>query len=326
VASVIDSRYEGQDAGTVLDNREAGIPVCRNVRSAVDDAAKRRIAVTHFVIGLAPETGRLPGKFRPDVIQAINSGLNIDSGLHEFLSEDRELARLADKRGVRLRDVRKPPARDKLHAFTGQIDQVACPRLAVLGTDSAVGKRTTAWLLVDALRTAGYRTELIGTSETAWMQGAQYGIVMPGLVRDFVAGELEHAVLKAWEQEKPELLVIESHGSLMSPVSQGGLEILAVTRPDAIVLQHAPTRQGYYGLPTCPIRPLLQQIQAIELLADKPVVAITVNHEGLQEDQIQPTLERLTAETGRPAYDVLRGGVEALAATVIQRVGLAKPQ
>src|ERR671929_63420 len=89
-----------------------------------------------------------------------------------------DAATLAAQKGVRIRDVRRPPPRDKLHFFSGKIAEVRALKLALLGTDSAVGKRTTAWLLVDALARAGRRAELVGTGQTAWMQGARYGIVL----------------------------------------------------------------------------------------------------------------------------------------------------
>lgn len=323
VMAVIDSRLEGRDAGMVLDGRPAGIPICRNVRSAMETARSCATPATHFVLGLAPDGGRLPGKFRPDVIQALNAGLNVDSGLHDFLSEDRELARIAEKHNVRIRDVRKPPPPGKLHFFTGRIEQVGCLKVAVLGTDSAVGKRTTAWLLVDALSAADRPAVMIGTGQTTWMQGARYGIVLDSLVNDFVAGELEHAVLTAWERESPQAMVIEGQGSLMNPAYPGGLEILAATRPDVVVLQHAPAREEYDGFPGYPIHPLQKQIQAIELLSDKPVAAITVSHEGLTPEEIPAVCEQIEGDTGLPTFDVLRDGAERLADTVL-RAGKGK--
>lgn len=318
VVAVIDSRLEGQDAGMVLDGRAAGIPICRNVRSALETARSRGTPATHFVMGLSPDGGRLPGKFRPDVIQALNSGLHVDSGLHDFLSEDRELARLAEKHSVRIRDVRKPPPRSKLHSFTGRIEQVGCLKVAVLGTDSAVGKRTTAWLLVDALKAAGQPAVMIGTCHTAWMQGTRYGIVLDSLANDFVAGELEHAVVTAWEKDSPKAVVIQGHGSLLSPARPGGLEILSATRPDLVVLQHAPARKAYQGSPGYPIHPLRKQIRAIEFLSDKPVVAITINHQGLPPEQISTVCKQIEGDTGLPTSDVLRDGAGRLAANVLR--------
>ena len=137
--------------------------------------------------------------------QAIRAGLHVDSGLHDFLSEDPE---------------DRPPGgesmvcgfgtsasrhhADELHFFSGEkIDEVESIRIALLGTDSAVGKRTTAWVLVDALSGDGHTAELIGTGQTSWMQGARYGIVLDSLVNDFVSGEIEHAIWRCWREQQP---------------------------------------------------------------------------------------------------------------------------
>ena len=82
--------------------------------------------------------------------------------------------------------MRKPPPRNELHFFSGKIQEVKCLKVAVLGSDSAIGKRTTAWIVIDALERAGRRAEMIGTGQTAWMQGAAYGIMLDSLVNDFV--------------------------------------------------------------------------------------------------------------------------------------------
>jgi uncharacterized NAD-dependent epimerase/dehydratase family protein len=216
--------------------------------------------------------------------------------------------KLAARYGVKIRDIRKPPRMKALHFFSGKIEEVKALKIAVLGTDSAIGKRTTAWLIVKGFNELGLSAEMIGTGQTAWMQGVKYGIIMDALVNDFVAGEIEHAVWSAWKQEKPDIIVIEGQGSLMNPAYPGGFEILAAGRPDVIVLQHAPARLEYDGFPGYPIQPLTQQIQAIELLSGKPVVAITINHEGLADDQIPLTCDAIQKEVKLPAFDVLRDG------------------
>jgi uncharacterized NAD-dependent epimerase/dehydratase family protein len=251
------------------------------------------------------------------VRQAIDAGLNVDSGLHEFFSEDPDLSALAAARGVEIRDIRKPPPRERLHFFSGAIERVEALKIALLGTDSAVGKRTTAWLLVDGLRSAGLDAELIGTGQTAWMQGAQYGIIMDSLVNDFVAGEIEHAVHRAWVEKRPDAIIIEGQGSLMNPAYPGGFEILAAARPDLVILQHAPAREEYDGFPGYPIHPLAQQIQAIELISGKPVIAVTVNHEGLGAEEIPQVCRQITRECGLPAFDVLHDGPQELLANLL---------
>ncbi|MBN2124802.1 MAG: DUF1611 domain-containing protein, partial [Deltaproteobacteria bacterium] len=234
--------------------------------------------------------------------------LNVDCGLHDFLSEDPEISALASATGVRIRDVRRPPPRKDLHFFTGKIEEVACLKVALLGTDSAVGKRTTAWVLAEALKGAGIAAELVGTGQTAWMQGVRFGIILDSLINDFVSGEIEHAVWAAWKETAPDCILIEGQGSLMNPAYPGGFEILAAGRPDAVVLQHAPARKDYDGFPGYPLHPLDKQIQAVELLSGRPVVAITVNHEGLEPQSVPSVCEKITAQTGLPACDVLLQG------------------
>jgi len=316
VAAVVDSRHAGQDAGQVLDGRPKNIPVCADVVTALSECARRGVPCSHLVVGLAPDGGRLPAAARADVKAALAAGLHVDSGLHDFLGEDAELSRLAEEKGARIRDIRKPPARRDLHFFSGKIEQVHCLTVALLGTDSAVGKRTTAWRLVHALRGAGCPTEMVGTGQTAWLQGARYSIVLDSLINDFVAGEIEHAVWSAWHEAAPAVIVIEGQGSLMNPAYPGGFEILAAGRPDIIVLQHAPARREYDGFPGYAMHPLGRQIKALEMISGKPVVAITVNHEDIPPENVPGVCQALELVTGLPAFDVLLGGADGLARVV----------
>ena len=312
--SVVDSTCAGVDAGTLLDGNPRGIPIYADIQQAVDEALARKNPATHLVIGLAPDGGRLSAEARYDVIKAIHLGLNVDCGLHDFLSDDPEIAELSASKGVRLRDIRKPPERRQLHFFTGKIEEVTSLKVAVFGTDSAIGKRTTAWVLVDALQAAGYKAELIGTGQTAWMQGVSHGIILDSLINDFVAGEVEHAVWTAWKETQPDVIVIEGQGSLMNPAYPGGFEILAAGRPDVVVLQHAPGRKEYDGFPGHPLHPLEKQIQAVELLGGKPVVAIAINHENVDKGEIPGICAEISRMTGIPACDVLLNGAEPVVA------------
>jgi uncharacterized NAD-dependent epimerase/dehydratase family protein len=312
VLSVVDSCYADRDAGEVLDGKANRIPIFDSLEQAIKVADSHAHPATHLVVGLAPDGGRLTSKARQDIKNAISYGLNVDCGLHDYLSEDPEMFKLAAQYGVKIRDIRKPLRIQKLHFFSGKIEEVKALKIAVLGTDSAIGKRTTAWLIVNSFKELGLRAEMIGTGQTAWMQGVKYGIIMDSLVNDFVAGEIEHAVWTAWKEEKPAIIVIEGQGSLMNPAYPGGFEILAAGRPDIVILQHAPARLEYDGFPGYAIQPLSQQIQAIELLSAKPVVAVTINHEGLSADRIPSICAAIQSEVGLPAFDVLKDGAVAL--------------
>lgn len=318
IVNVIDSSCAGRDAAELLDGRAGDIPIVSDLTAAIEDARSRGVEPTHLVIGLAPDGGRLPPSARADVRAALEQGLNVDSGLHDFLSDDPALSQLAADRGKTIRDVRKPPSRDTLHFFSGKIEEVTSLKVAVLGTDSAIGKRTTAWVLVDALRRAGHATELIGTGQTAWMQGARYGVIMDSLINDFVSGEIEHAVWSAWHEQHPEVIIIEGQGSLMNPAYPGGFEILAAGRPDIVILQHAPARVEYDGFPGYPLHPLKTQIQAVELLSGKPVVAVTINHEALSAEATNEAAREIRESTGLPAVDVLRDGPDELLEVILQ--------
>ncbi len=312
ILSVVDSHHGDGDAGLVLDGKRNHIPIHKSVMDAIGAFSNSARPATHLVVGLAPDGGRFPPYVRKDVLSALEQGLNVDSGLHDFLSEDAEMSAMAEKKGVRIRDIRRPPERKNLHFFSGKIEEVSCLNVAVLGTDSAIGKRTTAWILADAMQEAGYAAEMIGTGQTAWMQGVRYGIILDSLINDFVSGEIEHAVWRAWREVRPKVMILEGQGSLMNPAYPGGFEILAAGRPDMVVLQHAPGRREYDGFPGYPLHPLEKQIQAIELLSDKPVVAITVNHEGLKPGDIPGICHDITRHTGIPAFDVLQDGAGEL--------------
>jgi len=310
VISVIDSHCAGQDAGQILDGTDKGIPVVATLDDAIKAGGKNR--PSHFVIGLAPAGGQLNSLARQNVKNALSKGLNVDSGLHDFLSEDTEMVLIAEENGVSIRDIRKPPPRDNLHFFSGKIKEVTSFRVAVLGSDSAIGKRTTGWILTKEFQKAGFKSEMIGTGQTAWLQGAKFGVIMDSLINDFVSGEIEHAVWSAWDNQKPQVMIIEGQGSLMNPAYPGGFEILAAAKPHVIVFQHAPARKYYDGFPEFFIQPLTQQIQVLELLSEKPVAAVTINHEALDTTRIPIICSVMEKTLGIPVFDVLLDGASGL--------------
>ncbi len=327
VVSVVDSHCAGKDAGDVLDGKPNGIPIHPSISEAVESVRSAGTPATHLVVGVAPDGGRLEKPALEEIRSAVHLGLNIDSGLHQFLSEDPDLAASAGANNVVIRDIRKPPPRDRLHSFSGKIEEVTSLKIAVLGTDSTVGKRTTAWLSVQGLEDAGYRTQMIGTGQTAWLQGALYSLTLDSLVNDFVSGEIEHVVWSAWNESRPDVIVLEGQGSLMNPAYPGGFELLAAGRPDLVILQHAPAREEYDGFPGYPIQPLRRQIEAVELLSGKPVAAITINHESLPVETVPSVCAGIRRDTGLPAFDVLLSGAGELIETLqpyLERVGGGK--
>ena len=313
VLGVIDSTLAGRDAGEILDGARANIPIFASLSEALASLASRP---DYFVIGLAPDGGQLPSTARAAVCAAITAGLHVDSGLHQFLGDDPEFAALAAAHQVRIRDVRRPPDRSELHFFSGKIDQVRAPRLAVLGTDSAIGKRTTTVRLNQALNAAGIRSEMIGTGQTSWLQGVRYGLLLDSLINDFVTGEIEHAIYEAWINEHPEVILLEGQGSLAHPAYPGGFELIGAGRVDGVILQHAPSRRVYDGFDNYPMGSLDREIQLIELLAQRPVIALTINHENMTREEVESTVAAYEQRYQRPTVDVLWHGCDKLVAAV----------
>lgn len=316
VVAVIDSTSAGRDAAEVLDDRPAGIPVVRDLPEALRAAGGR---VDYLVVGVATHGGVLPDSSRATVLEALASGINVDSGLHQMLSEDADFASAAQRSGARIRDVRRTPPRHELHAFTGEVVNVDAVRLAVLGTDSGVGKRTTALRLVQGLNASGGRAEMIGTGQTSWLQGVKYGLMLDSLINDFVSGEIEHQVCRAFREQRPDVIVVEGQGALTNPAYPGGFEIIAGARPDGIILQHAPARSSYEGFPDYPLAGVEKEKELIELLSGKPVVAVTLNHVGLSVDEVRRLAETYSADLGIPCCDPLLDGIDEVIAVIRDR-------
>ena len=177
----------------VLDGETKGIPVFSDLKEALNKLPQEN-KPEYFVIGLAPDGGRLPDDARNAILQALEHGLNVDCGLHDFLYKDARIMDTAARHHCKIRDIRRTPEREDLHFFSGKIEEVDCLKIALLGTDSAIGKRTTAWILVHGFRDAGLKAEMVGTGQTAWMQGARYSMIMDSCINDFVSGEIENAV------------------------------------------------------------------------------------------------------------------------------------
>ena len=148
IKALIDSKFAGQDAGEALDGANRGIPIYKDIETYLEKESQK---ADFLVIGIANAGGKLSEDWFPYIKAAIKNGMSVVSGMHQFLSEIPELAELAVTHAVDLIDVRKPKPREELHFWTGEIHEVACPKIAVIGTDCAVGKRTTSRFLVENL-------------------------------------------------------------------------------------------------------------------------------------------------------------------------------
>lgn len=160
ILSVIDSQLAGRNSGQVLDNISNGIPILTDLSAAIEREAT---VPDTLIYGMAPSTGTLSSADRTMVMEAIARGMSIVSGLHEYLGDDPEISAAAKAANVTIRDIRKPRPSKDMRLFDGRVSRVKAIRIAILGTDCAIGKRTTATILAKALNARGLRTVLVGT-------------------------------------------------------------------------------------------------------------------------------------------------------------------
>ncbi len=310
ILSVIDEKSAGRDAGEVLDEKRRGIPVYASITDFVEiDGQQAR----YCIVGVATKGGIIPPSLRAQLKEALENGMGVVNGLHEYVSDIPELASLANQKGLEIIDVRKPKKAKDLHFWSGKIKEVKCPKVAVLGTDCALGKRTTTRFLVEAMRQSGYKAEMIYTGQTGWMQGAKYGFVFDSTLNDFISGEMEHAVVTCYHEAKPDIIFIEGQSSLRNPSGPAGSEWIVSADADAVVLQHNPARKQYKDMEFYPAYlPELKDEIALIKIYGASTVAVTINSAKMTEHEARAAARRYTEELGIPAILPLEDGVESL--------------
>ena len=314
ILAVIDSEKAGIDAGVVLDGTPNGIPVCRDLAAAV---ATTDGVPSYFIFGMAPSSGMLSSRERGIVLQAISLGMNVVNGLHEFLNDDPEFAAASAARNVKIVDIRKPRPKKDLRTFSGRIATVTCPRIAVLGTDCAIGKRTTATVLTRALNESGLKTVMVGTGQTGLIQGARYGVALDAIPSQFCAGELEASIVEAFERERPDVIVIEGQGALSHPAYSTSSFILRGSCPDAVVLQHAPGRTSRCDFDHMPMPSPASEIHLIQTFSETNVIGLTINHENMTDDAVSMAISQYERDLGIPTTDVLTRSSDRLVEMVL---------
>ena len=314
ILSVIDSEKAGLDAGVVLGEEPNAIPICRDLAEALAHAGT---VPDYYIFGMAPSSGMLSTHERGLVLEAIGLGMNVVNGLHEFLNDDPEFAAASAARNVEIRDVRKPRAKKDLRMFSGRIADVTCPRIAVLGTDCAIGKRTTATILTRALNERGVNAVLVGTGQTSLIQGARYGLALDAVPSQFCAGELEATIVEAFENESPDVIIIEGQGALSHPAFSTSSFIIRGSCPDGVVLQHAPGRIGRCDFGKMAMPTPASEINLIQTFADTKVIGLTINHENMTDAEVTAAITLYELELGIPVTDALSRPTEHLVELVL---------
>ena len=309
IIGVIDSTKAGLDAGEYLDGIKKGIPIFQDIDHAL---ATLDYIPEYFIYGIAPLASYLDKKQLKIITAAMRKGMNIVNGLPEFFTDDKEFIQNAIDYHVKIDDVRKPPQRKDLHNFSGDIARVNIPVLIVAGTDCAVGKRTTTRCLVEALKEKGLNAVYIATGQTSLLQGSKYGIALDVLTSGFATGEVEKAVVDAFDTEHPDIIIVEGQGALSHPAFTSSSAIIRGAMPSAVIIQHPPKRKNHCDYPDTPMPTLESEIELNEIFSKSKVIAITLNHEDMSDKELKATIKDYEKKFQLPTTDVLKYGCKKL--------------
>lgn len=320
ILGVIDSTRARKDAGELLDGRKNGIMVYKSVKDAIKKLPEKP---DYLIVGVATVGGMLPKEFRPAIRDAIRNGVNVISGLHEWLAIDPEFSKLAKRHRVTITDIRKEPPLKEMHYYRNLASKMKAVRIPVLGTDAASGKRTTAIILTKELNDRGIKTSFVATGQTGLLQGSRFGVPLDAIRGDYVVGELENAIDMAYRTEHPKVIVVEGQGALSHPAYvTGSRAIVNASAPNAVVLQHAPARkyrtyhEAELRLPNGTID---REMELIKVFAGCDVIAISINHQGMTRKQVEAKIAEYEERYGVPACDPLVDGAGKIADAVIRR-------
>jgi uncharacterized NAD-dependent epimerase/dehydratase family protein len=306
--AVLDSTRTGETM--------SGVPIVGTVEEAL------AYGPTTAVVGVATQGGRFPPAWRLLLRQCIQAGLDVESGLHEFLADDTELAELARHHRVELRDLRRPP--DDLNVPTGANLEVDSTIVLTVGSDCAIGKKTVAVELDREARSRGLPSVFCPTGQTG-IAIAGWGIAVDAVVADFLAGAAERIVVEGAERGG-KLLFVEGQGSLVHPLYSGvTLGLMHGAAPHAFVLCHqagATEIEGCPGHAIPPLRELVELHERASLPARKaPVAAIALNTAHLNDDAARQAIAAVESDTGLPCDDPVRFGAARLVDAVLVAVG-----
>ncbi|MFY8351253.1 N-acetyltransferase DgcN [Pseudoalteromonas sp. SSM20] len=275
-----------------------------NISEAAEKGAKT------FVLGFANSGGKIDQSWLPFIIQAIENGMDIVSGLHDKLTDFDELVIHSEKHNVKLIDIRHPS--EKFATGTGY--KRTGKRLLTVGTDCSVGKMYTSLALESAMRESGMNVDFRATGQCGVLIAGK-GLAIDCVVADFISGAAETLspdnVVDHWD-------IIEGQGSLSHPAFAGvSLGLLHGSQPDAIVVCHALGRTTMRGITNRPL-PTLKHTIELNLAAasitnpNVKIAGITINTSSVSETEANDICRNLSHELGLPVVDPLRHGVQSI--------------
>ena len=319
IVGVIDYPTAGKDAGEVLDGKHRNIPIFADIETAMKECAT---PPQYLIVGVAVAGGKIPAPLIDMLKIGIKHKLNIINGLHEKLNEKPDFIALAKENNITITDVRRTKKPSEMAYWSGEIRKVTTPRVAVLGMDCAVGKRTTSRFLVEAMREKGYKADIISTGQTGWMQDGRYAFIFDSTINDFLTGELETQILKCYAEQKPDIIFLNGQSALRNPIGPTGSEFLLSGGAKWVVLQAIPGRKYYEGTEDnvkAIIPSVKSEIQLIRMFGAK-TIAVTLNTHGLTLEKARAIQQKLRAQLKIPVVLPLEDGVDEIVETIEKTV------
>lgn len=282
---------------------DAGLP-------DLDVATAAARGARSLVLGVVAPGGRLDEAWTRTILDALERGMDVASGMHQRLRDDPEIASAAARLGRRLFDVRH--ADRPLQVGTGA--RRSGRRMLTVGTDCSCGKMFTTLCIEREMKRRGIDCTFRATGQTGILIAGD-GIAVDAVVADFMSGAIEELAPAAADDHWD---LIEGQGSLFHPSFAGvSLALLHGAQPDSIVLCHEPTRTHLRGLPGRPLPDLDEcletNLQMAAITSRRVFCAgVSVNTSALEPDEARKTLDAITRRLGLPAIDPARDGAGAL--------------
>ncbi|MFO7990783.1 MAG: DUF1611 domain-containing protein [Thermoplasmata archaeon] len=304
IVGVLDSKFAGNTTDQII-KKSNKVKIYRDIESILKEED-----VDVLIVGVATIGGYLPENFKVHIEHALEHGISIISGLHDYLGENERFSRLAEENSAEIIDIRRSPPIEELHYFQNRKKEINALTIPFLGTDSSIGKRTSMLEVYEKLREDDVDAVWIATGQTGLLQGADYGLPLDSIKGDYMVGELEHQIWKAWREKKPDVILIEGQGSISHPAYVcGSRAVLAASQPDGVVLVHAPARKyRHYKEDEIrwPMPSVEHEMELIKLFSGADTICICINPEDMGPDELKRTIEEYEGRFDIPCTDALQ--------------------
>ena len=299
VVAIIDPEKKGLTSNDVI-QIGGDIPVVGSFNDA------KKYNPDHLVIGNAPQGGIVSNQMLIEIKEAIRNGINIVSGMHEFLSKDIHLQKLAEQFGSKIIDLRMPPSPPSFSKGSWRKRNI--PVLLVVGTDCDTGKMTTAWEIKTRLSDLNKKVKFIGTGQTGILLSD--GIAIDAVISDFMSGEIENLIDTKVENDT-DLIIVEGQGALSNYAYSGvTLGLMHGCMPDYLILTHDPSRsKDVMGHKIPDIKELMQlHIDLMSPFKRSSFIGINLLTYEMGESIAKNTINEFESLYKLPTTDLIRFG------------------